>query len=662
MKRIHVLATAFALAAFAAAPKIVYVAPDGTGDGSSWASPMGDVSNAYASAAAFADGGFDRGEVWIKSGRYLVRKPIEMQTCVAVRGGFLGTESSASGANRDNLTVLCGDPSADDYWKPDGTTPAAADRRKIWTLGETPVFNPPNPDVTNEFWSIEPCGNDCSWCFQGTQPEVAGAEFTGLTFTSFSYHAIHVTTNAGYTVTVSNCNFYAASASQNNYEGYAIYLKSAEARIHDCVFLGGVAGVMVVTHSAAPQTNIVTDCYFTEIWRNAMRIYDNNAGNVWRISRCKFFRNYCNDSALCPGIYLGRQKDATQCHDFIASDCVFSECRLRRNSVGVLGYNGGYGGSGPYIFERCDFSGNIYSNTTASAATVCVTGILSTRYLFKDCSFRDNRVCYSGTGIAASVLIVGTSNSYINFLNCTFVGNSVSTVGEAPAKTFGTLVIDAYNKRLSVVNCAFDGNYVGGAATNAEIAASSSGWNSKLVVANSVLHNDAPGYAPVRGPKGGTGSLEYFMFLYHNYMSNFDQEAVGPVKFIRCAENVSGYDPVLSERLRTACDRPSYCLGIASHRSPLWRGALNVQFWQSNVEPYVKVVAYDKDKNGASKPWTQLYVNNGFEGNMTDAEAAAYGIAVGNDGVPDALGNPRPWGKVAYGPLNLTAPTVVGVR
>ena len=643
-----------------AAPKIVYVAPDGTGAGTSWADAMGDVSNAYASAAAFADGGFDRGEVWIKSGRYLVRKPIEMQTGVAVRGGFLGTESSASSATRDNLTVLHGDVNGNDFWAPETVSPAAEDRTYIWSGDGKMTFNPPNPDGADDRWTMNIGGDNGSWCFQGTQPEVAGAEFTGLTFSCFAYHAIHVTTNAGYTVTVSNCNFYAASGSQNNNEGYAIYLKSAEARVSDCVFHGGVAGLMMVTHSAAPQTNIVTDCTFRDIWRNAMRVYDINASNVWRISRCRFYRNYCNDSGLCPGIYLGRQKDALQCHDFIASDCVFSECRLTRNSAGVLGYNGGYGGTGPYIFERCDFSDNVGTNTTADFATVCRTGILGTRYLFKDCSFRNNRVYYSGAGRAASVLMVNTSNSYINFLNCTFTGNFVSAIGEGGASTCGTLVLLTANGRLSVVHSVFDGNYVGGGATNAEIAVAGDGYNSKLVVAASILNGNAPDYSPVRGPHNNTG----YMYLCRNFMSNFDQGTVGPSKFIRCADNQTGFDPVIDERLRTAADRANYAIGAAAHTSPLWRGAPTIQFWHTVASSAsVKIALRDAAANGNQKPWTQLYVDYGNEGNLTDEAAAAYGFADGNDGVPDALGNPRPDGKIAFGPLNLPPqPTLLLIR
>lgn len=663
MKRILFPALALTLVASAsvAASKIVYVAPGGAGDGSSWENAMGDVSNAYASAASFAADGFDSGEVWIKSGRYLVRKPIEMQTGVAVRGGFLGTEASAASADRDgNLTVLHGDVNGSDFWAPEAVSPAEADRTYIWSGDGKMTFNPPNPDGADDRWTMNIGGDNCAWCFQGTQPEVAGAEFTGLTFSCFSYHAIHVTTNAGYTVTVSNCNFYAASASQNNNEGYAIYLKSAEARIHDCDFVGGVAGLMMVTHSGAPQTNIVTGCTFRDIWRNAVRIYDNNAGNVWRISRCRFYRNYCNDAGLCPGIYLGRQSTAVQCHDFVASDCVFSECRLCKNSTGVLGYNGGYGGTGPYIFERCDFSDNVGTNTTSDFATVCRTGILGTRYLFRDCSFRNNRVYYSGTGRAASVLMVNTSNSYINFLNCTFTGNFVDAVGEAQASTCGTLVLLTPNERLSVVHSVFDGNLVSGAATNAEIAVAGDGGNSKLVLAASVLHNDGAEYQPVRGP-----SNKYaYMYLCDNFLSNFDQASVGPATFLRCAGNRTGFDPVLDERLRTAADRANYAIGVAVHTSPLWRGAPTIQFWRTVAsEASVKIARRDVAANGTKTPWTQLYVDYGKEGNLSDEAAAAYGFVDGNDGVPDALGNPRPDGKIAYGPLNLPPqPTLLGVR
>ena len=117
-----------ALAAFSAnaVPKIVYVVPGGAGDGTGtdWANAMASVRDAYASAATFAEGGFDSGEVWIKTGRYTITSAITVQSGVSALGGFLGTETDASQASRENLTILSGDKNDDDYWMPCGTNTA----------------------------------------------------------------------------------------------------------------------------------------------------------------------------------------------------------------------------------------------------------------------------------------------------------------------------------------------------------------------------------------------------------------------------------------------------------------------------------------------------------------------------------------------------------
>ena len=92
----------------------VYVAPNGTGDGSSWASARGDLRTALLTAGAGA-------EVWVAAGVY---HPVSCAPCdsldrtlsfvlpnqVAVYGGFIGNETTRDQRDWQNqATVLSGD-------------------------------------------------------------------------------------------------------------------------------------------------------------------------------------------------------------------------------------------------------------------------------------------------------------------------------------------------------------------------------------------------------------------------------------------------------------------------------------------------------------------------------------------------------------------------
>jgi len=69
------------------APAIIRVSPGGSGNGSSWASPMGSVQAAI--DAASVQGG---GEVWVKAGTYYER--LNLRSYVDIYGGFSGAETT----------------------------------------------------------------------------------------------------------------------------------------------------------------------------------------------------------------------------------------------------------------------------------------------------------------------------------------------------------------------------------------------------------------------------------------------------------------------------------------------------------------------------------------------------------------------------------------
>lgn len=79
---------AAALSYAAALHGAVYVTPDGTGDGSSWA-----TAASLTSAVARVTQG---GEIWLKVGTYLPQTQVVASVAFTLRGGFAGTESSAA--------------------------------------------------------------------------------------------------------------------------------------------------------------------------------------------------------------------------------------------------------------------------------------------------------------------------------------------------------------------------------------------------------------------------------------------------------------------------------------------------------------------------------------------------------------------------------------
>ncbi len=70
---------------------VIYVAPNGEGDGSSWESPMGNIQTAINQAGTDSTNVKD---VWIKAGTYAVQKLITLKDTVNIYGGFAGTETS----------------------------------------------------------------------------------------------------------------------------------------------------------------------------------------------------------------------------------------------------------------------------------------------------------------------------------------------------------------------------------------------------------------------------------------------------------------------------------------------------------------------------------------------------------------------------------------
>ena len=90
MKRLFLMLSIGAVAISMTANPVIYVTPNGSGDGSSWTNAFNNIQTAL--DAAYASGEYT--EVWVAAGTYIVTEAITTQDSVSLFGGFAGTETS----------------------------------------------------------------------------------------------------------------------------------------------------------------------------------------------------------------------------------------------------------------------------------------------------------------------------------------------------------------------------------------------------------------------------------------------------------------------------------------------------------------------------------------------------------------------------------------
>ena len=644
------LAFAALLAANAgAAPKVVYVAPGGTGDGSSWENAMGSVADAYAAAAAYAEGGFDSGEVWIKTGRYTIPSSITAQSGVSVFGGFLGTETDASQGRRENLTILSGDKGDNDYWMPCSTN--TAEKLYVWTGEDKMTFNPPDPHDPDEYWTLSNGGSgNYLYCFltRAANPPVTNCTFSGLTFTSFQTCPVYLFDGGPHVgMAVTNCNFWACSDG-----GYgAVLLSAAEARLSDNVCWGGRARIRIKTPETVACTNEIARCVFRDNTINGgLYLEAGTTNNTWRVTECTFYRNRAESNGAA--VHLANNMQWTRLE---MRGCSARKCILTGTSLGLVSTASG-GTAFTLLFTDCDFEGNICTNSTLGHASACFTGCSQGKsWFFDGCSFRGNRIWYGGTGNAASVYSSYAANQFTTFLNCSFEDNAAVSTGETPAASAATLALPLNNTRLYVVNSLLDGNACSGARTNADLHIGGPFNQAFFAVVNSVLHSDDPGYVPLR-----SGLSPY---LFKASMSNLDTNAVGCAAWTRLDGVSSGVDPAIAAKLRAKAGCPHRMRGLWVD-SPFWRGGTDI--WvRPRPGSFPHVLLRDPEfHKSSSRYWHPINFGPGGGGELdqTDATMASLGLTKDSPLHPDALGNPRKAGKVAYGPIGYAHPAVMKVR
>ena len=615
----------------------VYAAPDGIGDGSSWA-------NAASLAAAYEDAASYRGELWLKEGVYEMPSSIQLRSNVAVLGGFAGGETSADAADpAAHPTILNGNVSGGLYWKPNGADPGAGNRTPVWENG---AFNEPNPGWANDYWQpASPTANaDATYAF--VDPLGGGATnvlFKGLTFTGFSRAAIYSVSRVSDGIAIDNCRFLAnGTGASTSYS--AVHVEDASLSLRDCDFIGNFR-CLRFTIAARPFTNTVANCRFLDNVGGGASVQTATNG-TFDIASCQFLRNYSgNDHAPALRIitsYRLNQADISDC--VIASNIVYSS----GGGCAVVTVNtadpGNYMALPSLAFERCDFTDNIGRRTRGTAL------FLSNRYAslqFRDCNFLRNVLAEpQGGNPPVGGIVYDDTYAVATFVNCLFEGNAAYAKDKA-----GVILVNSGDyRRGALFNCTFTGNDITAEdplnAADFRLGTGTGIGSFKIV--NCIFDERVSGHFPIRCNAGAKLDL-WNVFTYGQTTNDMGAGTFGLV---------DGYgpftaDPRLQKSLKSG---PGGRMGrTISGSSPASRGGLVIQrATNGNYFVHCPWLTGSKDK-----PWCAPSIAD-----LTLSAGADLGLDLSNDAIPDAWGQARLAGKpIAAGHLNAArAETMIILR
>lgn len=466
----------------------VYVTPNGTGSGSSWANATGNLKAALENATAGT-------QIWVKEGTY---RPTNCTNCnfndrnqyfqvkngVKLFGGFGGFETDPSQRNISaHPTTLSGDINED------GTL-AGNSFTVIFTQ------NVSNLTIVDGF-TITGGNADQGGAGLGT-PQTSGAGWFNLGSTA----------GANSSPIVRNCIF------TGNYAwGYGAgmfndgsFSGAANPTYTNCQFIGNVArdggGGLYNTGSFSGSCSpSLTNCQFIA---NKSELSDGggmfNMGQLGTSSptlvNCRFER----DSAFSEGggmVNFGKNGNSSP----ILTDCIFDK------NVADLGggiYNdGATGGYSASQFNNCDFTENHSLNDGAAIYNNGYQGTSSPS--FSSCIFENNHSGFAG-GAMFSNGNEGVSSPVVR--NCRFLGNHADTYGGA-LYNFGKGNMASQvegNSSPELTNCLFYNNMALSAGAVYNLGAELG--NANAMVTNCTFygnHANIGGALYCNAGEGGTG-------------------------------------------------------------------------------------------------------------------------------------------------------------
>ena len=648
--------SAFCIAAFAAlaasaVPKVVHVAPDGTGDGSSWANAAGSLFAAYADAAAFAESGCDSGEVWMKAGTYVLTEAIPLMSGVAVRGGFAGTETSADAADpAANQTIVSGDVSGNNKWYVVGGSGLSG--TPMWQDG---VFTEPNPDGRDDYWhgNNSTClANETTNAFVLAESgPLSGAAFTGITFTGFKSFVFFLGSGvAGGAISFSDCKFLGVSiggqtsgspqsgATLKTY-GAAILSSNVAVRATSCDFVGTTRPVYLhffASHETGVE-NTFSNCSFRanryHCFFYGVTTAAKQTGHKLTVVDCLFDRNYSQDYSYGGAVLK------IDIPENVGPTATFRDCKATRNIM-----KGGAGGlfylksTGMVtIFERCRFSDNVAREGKDNWISPIVYSYAG-NCLIRDCHFVgnivSNTVTASGSKVSASAIYHYKGSCDV--INCTFEGNRNVGVS-ASVSCLSTINLTDY-AHFALANCSFVDNVFEGQYKKAAEILFKTGSSSTVGIANTVFENSAADYSTFLGVSSSITIKG--MAVCNSVIPDYGLSLTNKFPVFSDRGGITTSGAPLAARGRRKGDL-LYGRGVSPYAPLLWNG-IEVKISSRRIYAY-------QPKVNASSPWNRI-------GEDTQVKS------ISSAPVPDVFGTKRRAGRIAYGPVQPDTVTRLAVR
>lgn len=593
-----------------------------TQDGTSWETAYSDFNLAYEDAALY------RGEIWMKTGRYLFTSPVILKSSVSVIGGFAGNETSAEEADSENNpTIITGDVNDDGYWRPNGTGGSVA-THKIWN-GLS--YMAPNPDGTDAMWT--PFGkstDDTLQAFVSTGGAATNCCFSGLTFTLFGKNVFYLSSGNNTGFVVDNCKFIACSSVENtsSYEG-PIVLINTSALIKDTLFDGCQRGISASSVSAQhiSITNTIVKNGNAAQYGGQVQFYDKASALV---DDCLFYRNRCSSRGYqgAAAIKINSSGDKV-----VVKKSKFYDNRIRGDAHATITCI-----SGSLDIDCCEFIGNTITNANyvyENANSACIASVNAGAVNISNSLFEGNSASdQESSKLFFSSVFSMNGGGFAQFVNCTFLNNSV--VENSLTSRAGTFQLNLNNANggFALIHCVINGSTFSGEGKSWELLNDYSMNKAQIGIINSAFLNSNEEYKP--------------LFLYSSlmptiagsYISNLaevNMPALGTDGFIR---NVHSDLP-----LPTLTAVKTNENGIKAVRA-------KVDFYGEPVAfsaPY----HYLYDSTSPAKPWIRIGM---ADNKKTIAEGDSIGLRL-NNLIPDAFGEKRKEKRVTPGPLNGPNPT-----
>ncbi|MDE1192967.1 MAG: T9SS type A sorting domain-containing protein [Arachidicoccus sp.] len=364
------------------AQTIIYVKSGGTGDGSSWSSPLGNIQAAITTAAA-------GDQVWVAKGSYYSNYAndfvFNLKDGVKIYGGFSGTETTINARNwKSNATILLGTYNSNKEY----ATVNAINLTSATVLDGFTIQPPAQGAIGRGMYNNNSSTIISNCTFNNNVTQTTNPTPDGL----YNGGAMY---NVNSNPVIDSCTFSGNSAQGTNYGGGAIYNNNSSPTITACTFSGNKA------------------------YSGGGAIYNNTSSNAI-ISNCMFTGNIA--SALNTGGYGGAVCNINSSPSII--NCLI----IRDTSSAFSGGGAIYNYAGAPTITNCTISGNASTGSETGGGAICYAG--GSQGSINNCIIWTNTAIHADPQFNQEIVLQGGST--LNVTNSLIRDGLYSSMNQSP--------------------------------------------------------------------------------------------------------------------------------------------------------------------------------------------------------------------------------------